>query len=206
MTVHIPHARARQAGFTLIELVAVLAIFSMVALMGLQSITSLVRSRDQLAAEQDQSETLAYAMTLLRSDLKHAVAMPFQPPGATQEAALIHDRTALRLTTGGRGTVPGAEDSGLSRVIWRHDPSAATLPRQVWPGLAPANTTARSPERIVLSDVRRLTITSYSRDDGAWRATFGTQDNAPKSSHPDAVDIAIETDAPHPLRVVVARP
>ncbi|WP_415404898.1 type II secretion system protein GspJ [Tateyamaria sp. SN3-11] len=206
MTAPIPNTRARQAGFTLIELVAVLAIFSMVSLMGLQSITSLVRSRDQLVEVQDRSEALAYVLTLLRSDLQHAVALPFQPPGGAAEGALVHDRAALRITTAGRGSAPGAVESGMIRVIWRHDASAATLTRQVWPGLAPANSSARGPEQVVLSDVRGVTIASYSRDDKAWRAAFGADEGLPKSSLPDAVEVTIETDAPHPLRVVVARP
>ncbi|MGR3696731.1 MAG: PulJ/GspJ family protein, partial [Roseovarius sp.] len=46
-------------GLTLLELVAVLAIFSLVAVMGLQALSGMMRARDRLTDADEQAAALA---------------------------------------------------------------------------------------------------------------------------------------------------
>lgn len=190
--------RRAGAGFTLIELVAVLAIFALVALMALQALTGAIHQRNVLERADRDAEALSRALTLLRRDFAAALPATFHPPLSDPEPAFLaadgSGRIALSIT--GHPQLPGEVGAGMARVIWRHDPVARTLTRQVWPVLNPARGTLLGPERVVLAQITGLSVSPM----GDW--PMRTEDAA---SLPAGFDIRLTSARHGALRVVVAR-
>lgn len=87
--------------------------------------------------------------------------------------------------------MPGQTGDGFARVVWRVDPNAATLMRQMVPLTLPAS--PAPPEVVLLEGVTSLRLTPR----GDWR-------DAP-AGLPPGFEVLIETRRHGTLRVVVAR-
>lgn len=188
----------RRAGFTLIELIAVLAIFALVSVMALQALTGAIYQRNVLERVDHEAEELSRALTLLRRDFEAAMPVAFYPPLSDPEPALLAPAGSGRisLSIGGHPRLPGSPGAGAARVIWRHDPVATTLTRQVWPVLAPARGALLEPERVILAGVTALTLETL----GNWPERA---ENI--NSLPEGFEIRLTSQRHGPLRVVVAR-
>jgi len=190
--------RRAGAGFTLIELVAVLAIFALVALMALQALTGAIHQRSVLERVDHEAEALTRALTLLRRDFEAAFPAPFHPLLADPEPALLAPESSGRiaLSMAGHPRLPGAPGTGIARVVWRHDPVARTLTRQVWPVLEPTRSAVAEPERVILADVTGLSLSPL----GDW-----PERGENIASLPEGFDIRVISARYGRLRVVVAR-
>ncbi len=167
-------------GISLIELVAAMAIFALVAVMGTQALTGMIRLREDLATRSDRAADLAYSSSMLRADLSALVPMLFYPPGrAAPRSALsyeTHDnRTTLALSLAGQPrfytefatpqtpeTQAGALDQ--ARIIWHLQDGV--LSRDGWPVLAPARSDQRQAQVPVLTGVESLRLRSYWQNIG----------------------------------------
>lgn len=154
-----PQAPNADRGISLIELVLAMAIFALVAVMGAQALTGMIRMRDGLTSRSSQTAALAEVTSLLRADLSALVPMLFYPPDrAAPQAALRFrrrgDTTVLALSRGGlaqfdssRTSSLGSQPPGLNvglktgRVEWRLQNGA--LSRRFWPSLIPADPRSR---------------------------------------------------------------
>ena len=176
-------------GFSLLELVAVLAIFAMVALIGVQVMQSTLRSSERLTEISEQSAEMAVALSLLRQDLSNAVTRGFIPPGGGEQPALVQGQGGFALSVGGLARLdPGA--SGFGRVVWRYDPVTDQLLRRVWTSLTPGDPRAASPEIAVLSGVEGFNLFSYDTQ-GGWRSGYASDPGNP-SVLPLGVRLRIE--------------
>lgn len=196
----------RDGGVTLIELIAVLAIFAMVALIGLQSLTGALKARTRLDDIAGENAALARTLTLLRADLGAAVPLTFMPPGTPAEPAVRV--TSANATLAVSISVPvtriGTPGDGMARVIWRHDPAARRLTRQVWSALTPADDTARGPNTTMLDDVDDFALRVMADADGAWSSDYGSDPARAPDRLPRAVETTIGTADHGALRVLVA--
>ena len=153
-------------GLTLIELVAALAVFALVAVMGLQALTANLRMRDRLTTMEQQAAELSLGLTLLRNDLSALLPVVFYPPSGGSRSALhlSDDGQTLSFSVAGQPELPselGADPGlGLHRVEWRLDRSHQQLMRRVWPVLSPTSPQAASPEVAYLSGVTGLSLRS----------------------------------------------
>ncbi|WP_299693819.1 type II secretion system protein GspJ [uncultured Tateyamaria sp.] len=154
-------------GITLIELVAAMAIFALVAIMGLQSLSGTLRARDALSSAHQDVTALTRPVALLRNDLSALVPLLFHGPGdAPPRSSLWHSRdgTTLALSLAGqvdldtRGTL---RMNTLQRAVWRLDGDTRTLYRGGWRALTPANADAQMPEVAVMSGIAGLRVRSY---------------------------------------------
>lgn len=154
-------------GITLIELVAAMAIFALVAVMGIQSLSGTLRARDTLTAAHANVATLTRPVAMLRNDLSALVPLLFYAPGDTPPRSSLWqsgDGTTLALSVGGQADLDAAgtlRSDGLHRVIWRLDPGDATLYRSAWRALTPADTRAETPEQRVMTGVVELRVRSF---------------------------------------------
>lgn len=165
-------------GITLIELVVAMAIFALVAVMGLQTLTGMVRMRDRLAEIEQKTGQLSYATALIRHDLAALIPVLFFSPGGAPNSSIELRRNGqeLGLSIGGQQDLPPVQGLGLHRAEWRYDSNGQRLLRRIWPVLSPANPSAALPEVVVLDGVIGFEVRTYWQDIG-WRN--GTESGVP---------------------------
>ncbi|WP_299421829.1 type II secretion system protein GspJ [uncultured Shimia sp.] len=202
-------------GLSLIELVVALALFALVAIMGAQGLSGMLRLRDGLQDRGETSAELVQAISLLRRDVSSAVPMPFfSPDDGPILSALTEDSGGFSLSIGGQPTLHSDRKSQpiLHRVTWRFQPSSGRFIRQRWATLTPLNTSALGPEVPVLEGVTGIRLRSYWGELG-WinglrpplqaipSAANQDEDGGPaatvsfSSVLPDGVEITLETKA-----------
>lgn len=179
----------KDKGMTLIELVVAMAIFALVAVMGLQGLAGMLRIRDRLAEVDQGATALSQTIALMRNDLTAVMPMRFFPPDGPSRGALRQDAdgTLFALSIAGQPDLAQVRGTGqLHRAIWQVDTSTATLSRQVWRTLTPANITARTPAVDILTGVTDLRVRSYWQGQG-WinGATNPLLANAPTQAPSD---------------------
>lgn len=166
---------ARDRGLSLIELVAAMAVFALVAVMGAQALGGMIRLRQGIAARSAEAAALDRTASLLRADLAAVVPMLFYPPGrAAPQSALSFRNGVLALSAGGQ---PGLDSTaaasgtgsppGLQRIEWQL--AGGRLSRRFWTALTPAAAAARQPQMPVLEGVTGLHLRSYWEGTG-WRS------------------------------------
>ena len=149
-----------ELGMTLIELVAAMAVFAVVAVMGLQSLTGMLRTRDRLAEIDANTSELSVTLARLRNDLSATTPLLFYPPDRQAPQSALHKTgTQFSLSIGGQPALDGSVHR--HRAQWRHDPADNTLHRRVWTTLTPANTSAQQPEVMVMQGVTEMRLRSY---------------------------------------------
>lgn len=149
----------RDAGLTLIELVVAMALFSLVAVMGLQALTGTLRLSDRLTEIDAGTGEIALAIALIRGDLEHLVPLGFSPPaGAPRAPVDLADGTIGLSLAGQASLTPSHTDR--RRAEWRLRPDGV-LVRATWPALAPAEAGQRGAEAAVLSDVTGLQLRTF---------------------------------------------
>jgi general secretion pathway protein J len=171
-------------GLSLIELVVAMAIFALVAVMGMQTLNGTIRTRDALSARDSRDRDLAVTLALLRLDLDHMAPLLFYPPEGPPQSALFQGGEGFGLSI----TAPvGAMARGVfQRSEWRLDRATGQLSRAVWPVITPARLNQRSPDRVLLGGVQSLRLRSYWAGRG-WVAGTGV-DLGPMVSAPDSAD------------------
>lgn len=191
----------REGGFSLLELMVVLAIFSVVALAGVQATRAVLRADTGLRAAGEDGRALALALRLLRRDLEARVDLPYTAPDGGLEPPLLIDpaRGRIAVSAAGmlRGTDPPAE--GAARVEWRLDRARGALERRILP-LAPAEgaVQANAPGAVLLEGVTALRVQVH--DGTQWRAAPA---GAADASAAAGVEVVIEQARHGAIRLVV---
>jgi general secretion pathway protein J len=185
-------APRRDAGLTLIELAVALAIFALVAVMGMTALTAMTRQQASLSARAAGAEALDRTLSLLRADLRAGVPLLFDlPAGGGSSSALAARRDGFAITLAGQPVMAGDPAGTILRARWTLDRRSATLTRQVL--RTDAATAPTAPEVTLLSDVRDLRLRSYRRDSG-WSDGPGHADGGLSSELPDGVEVTLEMD------------
>lgn len=155
-------------GLTLIELVVAMAIFAMVAVMGMQALTGTLRLRDRLADTAEQTAGLGGATSLLRNDLSAAIGLLFYLPETGLPRPSLDaagDGQGFALSLGGQASMPGAggeaQAAPRQRVEWRVEAESGRLIRRVWPTLYPVADEQVSPAAVVMEGVQALELRTY---------------------------------------------
>ncbi len=151
---------SQSSGLSLLELVVAMALFALVAVMGVQLLTGTLRMRDRLQITSDDTADLSFALALLRADMDSIVPIVFTAPGARAVSALQVTPDQMAFSIGGQFDMAPVAGLGLHRVVWRVDSRAGALTRQIWPVLSPAEDTALAPEVTVLDGVSALSVRS----------------------------------------------
>lgn len=173
-------------GLSLIELVVTMALFALVAVMGMQTLNGTIRTRDALTDRDSRDRDLAVTLALLRSDLSRTAPLLFFPPDSPPQSALYAGAEGMlglsvSVTSLAEAAVP------FQRAEWRFDRREGTLSRGMWPVTTPARSSQRSPDRVVLTGVQRVRLRSYWRETG-WVEGTGANPSGPVNTGPDAAD------------------
>lgn len=187
----------RQAGFSLLELVAVMAIFAIVALIGAQVIQASVRSNERLSSISDQSQEIVTALTLLRRDLNSATPRTFVNASGQVFPPVTIQSQKLGLAISGLAPL-SKHQTGFGYVEWQFNPSTKALSRALWTSLTPGAT--RTESATVLHNV--MDVQFYSRQDlGAWQQGF-ISNGQPNGRLPDGIKVVISHEKLGTLEIV----
>ncbi|WP_371229663.1 type II secretion system protein GspJ [Roseovarius sp. 2305UL8-3] len=181
-------------GLTLIELVIAMAVFALIAVMGLQSLSGSLIMRDRLSATAEQTNQMGQGVALLRNDLSAALPMLFFPPekGAPLSALRsLRGSRGFSLSVGGQPALTlssgGSDAMHKQRVTWQFDPDQQRLTRAVWPTLYPASAAQQGPQVPVLEGVTGVAFRSFWAGQG-WTNGMRAPSGALQSGNSPALD------------------
>jgi general secretion pathway protein J len=185
-----------ESGFTLVEMMVALAIFSMISVAGVALLQSASRSqlivKDRLA---DMSET-SRAIAMIESDLAQAIARPVRSASAPVEPAFVAggplDGQIFAATRGGQSNLDNAPRADLQRVAYVLE--KGELRRTSW-SMLDGGTPRTS---VLLRDVSSAT-TRFREADGDWRNDW---DAADPLALPRALELIIVQKGAAPLRLL----
>ncbi|MGB5257975.1 MAG: type II secretion system minor pseudopilin GspJ [Woeseiaceae bacterium] len=185
--------RARQQGFTLIEVMVALAVFGVMSLLAYLSLGQTLANADMLTERMDRLQSVQRTISYLSSELLQAAARPVRielgdaPVPALQSS--LGSEFALQLTHGGWPNPAGVPRSTLQRTAYRIEDGE--LIRYHWNVLD--RTVNNTPiKTVMLEDVEALAFRFLSAGDewaGQWPA-LAAQGTAP-TSLPRAVEIVL---------------
>lgn len=192
-----------QAGITLIELVVAMALFALVAVMGLQALNGMLRARDRLEALSAGTAELSAALSLMRHDLGAALPAVFHTPEGLPVSAVEVSAPGprLALSLGGQATISGPDHAAFQRIEWSFDGAAGRLVRQVWPSLQPASRGQLSPPVPVLTGVTGLGVRLFAEGLG-WTDWADLPADSLRTDLPDAIEVTLTTGRHGAIRLV----
>lgn len=203
----------RARGFTLLELLVALSIFTVMAAMAYGGLSSVIEARSQVDAALERNQRLQQTIFRLQSDLGQTAARGIRDEFGDARPALASDAdTALAFTRQGWRNPLDEPRSHLQRVQYRLD-GENRLVRNHWRVLDRAQDSVPV-ETILLEDVERLEwrFLDPARE---WRdrwpplAAGGPPGNAPGPEYntlPIAVELRLTTENHGEIRQLFAIP
>lgn len=181
----------RARGFTLLELIVVLAVFSIFAVMAYGGLAGVLSARERVLDSFERTAALQKAYLRLRNDLQQLRARPARDGyGQAQPALQVLPDGAVEFTRSGWRNPAGLPRSALERVAYRLD-GDKRLVRASWRVLDRAQDSPVS-EAVVLEKVDAL---QWRFLEGAeWRdrwPALGAGGEAPLDVAPRAVELLL---------------
>lgn len=190
----------RQRGFTLLEILIALAIFSIVALISVIGLRTLIQTHQRLTVAHDRLREVMSAVTVIRRDVTQMVSRPVKDTsGGILPDLWIRNREQLEFTRAGY-TNPFQQEarSSLQRVGYLL--KQGSLYRLTWPVLdrAPHTPVAR---RVILTGVQKMTL-NYVNQVGELLEVWST-DAAENDGLPRAMTLLLQLHDLGPLYLVL---
>lgn len=181
--------RRRQGGFTLVEVMVALLIFSMLATAGVALLSFSVRAQAAANAKLDDLGALQRTLSILSADLAQASDRPVRDAAGTMLPAFVGEASGasapmLRLARAGWTNLDASPRAGVQRVAYQL--VDGSLQRLAWPRLDGA---APLPAAPLLDKVAALSLRYRYR--GAWSDRW---DGAGRAPLPDALELRIRRD------------
>lgn len=175
---------AREAGFTLIEVMVSLMIFGMLAAAGVAILAFSVRAQGAAGVRLDDAGALNRTGSILSADLAQALGRPTRDEAGTLLPSFVGEAATLSIVRGGWSNIDAAARPSAQKVAYRM--GDGTLERVAWPMLDGA----ASLDPAVLVD-RVRTIRLRYRYRGAWADRWDGAGGVPM---PDAVELVLVRD------------
>jgi general secretion pathway protein J len=119
VTTRASSSRIPPRGFTLLELVVVMAIFTVLSVMAYGGLGSILTARTQVAQSLERTAALQKGYLRLRDDFQQLRARPARDNYGATQPALHADRGVVEFTRGGWRNPLGLPRSALERVAYR---------------------------------------------------------------------------------------
>lgn len=161
-------------GFTLIELMVAMAVFSVMAVIAYTGLAQVLDNQEALEAQRNNQRKLVMAFMRLEDDLDHVRPRSIRDISGDRLAAFVgrppdaraSSESTLEFTRGGNTIiVSSVPQSDLQRVAYRLD-DEGNLSRLSWPSLdrAPGSDVK---EYVLLTDIKELEL-RFFKEDKKW--------------------------------------
>jgi len=180
-------------GFTLLELLVVLAVFGVFAAMAYGGLASVLNARRDLQVKLDRTAEWQKAFQRLRNDLELAAPRGTRDGFGQPQAAFVFEEFGARVefTRAGWRNPLSLPRPSLERVVYRYDDRDRTLLRETWRVLDRAADT-QPIELVVLTavDDARWRFMNKNRE---WLERWPPATGGSAAELPMAVELTLET-------------
>jgi len=185
----------QHAGFTLLELIIVIAIFAIFALMAYGGLDSVLNTRRQVEVAQDRIAAMQKSYIRLRNDLQLVNSRPARDGfGDVQAALKATDKGYLEFTRAGWRNPLYLQRTGFERVAYRFE--AGKLIRSSWRVLDQAQD-SKAVDVTLFDDIEQVRWRYFDKTSNEWRDRWpydistGTAQAA--AEPPKAVELTMRT-------------
>lgn len=150
----------RAKGFTLLELIIVLAVFGVFSVMAYGGLNYVLKARQSIELQLDRSAEWQKAFQRVRNDLELAVPRAGRDGFGQPQAAFVFEQFGARIefTRSGWRNPLSQPRASLERVVYRYDDRSRELLRETW----------RALDRAEQNEPVKLVVLSQI-DDARWR-------------------------------------
>jgi general secretion pathway protein J len=186
----------RQKGFTLLELLVSLAIFSVIYLVAYGTLSTILSGSQALKTEQKRWQQLDVVFTLMQEDLGFATERNIRDTNGYKIPALYGQPTDLRaeslptleFSRAGLRVLSADRETGERRVAYRLKDGA--LYREMWPTLD-RKYDAKPVDDRLLTEVKEFDLRFLNRE-GEWLVSWPDERHQ-EEILPVAIDVTINT-------------
>ncbi|GHD63029.1 type II secretion system protein J [Jeongeupia chitinilytica] len=202
-SVILPTRRADRHGFTLLELLVALAIFSVIALVAWRGLDSVATTKLRLDAEAQSWRDLALVFDRLGDDIGQSVLRPWRDGGGQLQPALVGRNGDAATSAPALELVRLARDRDPQHVAYRLKDGRLEL--LLWNALDPAAT--EQPTVLPLLDGIDRFEPAFLDDANAWQARWPVSASEPAAAPlPRAVKVTLARVGSAPIERVFALP
>jgi general secretion pathway protein J len=186
-------SKPNSAGFTLLEILVALIIFSLMSVMAYRGLTTVLQTRAHLAQENQKWRAVAMLFARMEKDLSMLAKRPIRDPGDLSAAALIGktnasgEQDALLMFT--RMGLPEQANALAGPLRFGYRLRNDSVEQLIWPVLDAAPRSVPS-VNVLLEQVTSLELHYLDRL-GAWHATWPLAGNSPDL--PSAVTLELKS-------------
>jgi len=190
-TIPISKPRNQCRGFTLLEILIALFIFTIIAVITTTSLRTVLNVHERVQHDMTRLQQLQVAMTLLAQDTHQIIDRPIINAQGQRAAALILNNSMLTFTRAGNiNPLSIATRSNLLRISYYLEDGQ--LIRAVWPSLDAAPNTKPS-TRVLLNHVTALTMRVLDAKQ-LWQIQWPEMIPAPQQQRQPDLPVAVEYD------------
>jgi len=184
----------RVGGFTLLELLVSLAIFTVIFTVAYGTLSNILSGSEALSTEQRRWQRLDTAFQLMQEDLAFASARRIRDidgrtlPAMTGQPTDIRavSKPSLEFTRIGLGALAGSRETGSRRIAWRMRDNAVF--REIWPTLDRTPVAIPTSARL-LAGVEAFEV-RFLDQAGQWHASW-PDNQAAEQALPVAIEVTI---------------
>ncbi|MBU0484744.1 MAG: type II secretion system minor pseudopilin GspJ [Proteobacteria bacterium] len=184
-------------GFTLLELLVAMSIFSVMSVMAYSGLATMIVSREHMMGEAEKLQAIQRVFTLISYDFRQVLDRPVRDEFGQDLGAMLGtfdlEIAAVEFTRSGWRNPTGAKRSSMQRVAYELENDK--LIRKSWPVLDRAYD-SKPFSTVLLSGVERLEIryfNAYDQVTNVWPPASGSLAGSFGSlALPKAVEIAVD--------------